>query len=70
MSSWDDDQMLIAVPFDVYAVIDHMYRNWTYEQVMEFIEAIDDCIADVDFTQLIIKYAKKQKKMLKAEMND
>lgn len=67
---WNDREMLIAVPFDPYSVIDHLYRNATYDQIMEFIITIDETIGEWDFTQLIIDYAKGQKKILKAEKRE
>lgn len=66
----DAATMLIPVEISPYAFVEHLARNCTYEELLEVIIAIDEEMADWDFTRMIISYAKEQKRLLKAEEED
>lgn len=68
--AWNDLHMLVPVQIDPYMIVEHMRMNASYEEIFDLIVAIDEAMADWDFTKLIIEYAKEQKKLLKAEMRD
>lgn len=70
MNEWNDLHMLVPVQVDPYMLIEHLRMNASYEEVFDFIVALDEAMADWDFTKLIIDYAKEQKKILKAESNE
>jgi hypothetical protein len=70
VSEWNDLHMLVPVQLDPYMLIEHLCKNATYEEIMDFIIAIDEAMVDWDFTKMIISYAKEQKRLMKAEMNE
>lgn len=68
--AWNDLHMLVPVQVDPYMIVEHMRMNASYEEIFDLVVAIDEAMADWDFTKLIIEYAKEQKKLLKAEMRE
>lgn len=67
IDNWNDLHMLVPVQLDPYILIDHLHKNATYEEIMEFVIAIDESMADWDFTKMIIDYAEQKQIELEAE---
>jgi len=70
VSEWNDLHMLVPVQIDPYMLVEHMRMNASYEEMFDLIVAIDEAVADWDFTQMLISYAKEQKRLMKAEMRE
>lgn len=67
IDTWNDLHMLVPVQLDPYILIDHLHKNATYEEIMEFVIAIDESMADWDFTKMLIDYAEQKQIELEAE---
>lgn len=67
MEEWNDFHMLIPVQLDPWLLVDHLTKNATYDQIMEFIVAMDEAAADWEFTKMLIGYAKEQEEIYIAE---
>jgi hypothetical protein len=67
VTEWNDLHMLVPVQVDPYILIDHLHKNASYEEIMDFIVAIDEIMADWDFTKLLIDYAETQQIKLEEE---
>lgn len=62
--------MLLPVQLDPYMVVDHLQKNATYEEALDFIIAIDEIMADWDFTKMLIAYAKEQEEAYAEESSE
>lgn len=55
-----DLNMLVPVQVDPYLFVHHLQKNATYEEIREFIIAIDEIMEDWDFTLMLHAYFEDQ----------
>lgn len=66
----EDLQILLPVQLDPYLVVDHFHKNGTYEEVRDFIVALDETMGDWDFTMMLHEYFEKQYELYMEEKHD